>query len=204
MAAVRVPGNLRSCIVAWLRVLLPLAALAILSTLFLLSRRPDPERAIPYASVDAEARARDPQITAPTYAGVTPDGARISLIADSATPARDGDGIGGAKGLRLDWHAQDGLEAWLTAPQARMEGGDITLTGGVMVRTSTGWRLDAPQVTTSTNRALIGAEGGVAAQAPFGEVTASTMQITRQPAAEGAPEAHVLDFTGGVRLVYLP
>ena len=38
---------MRSRIVAWLRVLLPLAALAILSTLFLLGRKPDPDDAIP-------------------------------------------------------------------------------------------------------------------------------------------------------------
>lgn len=37
----------RSCIVAWLRVLLPLTALAILSVLFLLGRKPDPEASIP-------------------------------------------------------------------------------------------------------------------------------------------------------------
>ena len=58
--------NRRSVIVAWLRVLLPLGALAVLSTLFLLSRKPDPDAAIPYARVDAEALARQPRVTAPS------------------------------------------------------------------------------------------------------------------------------------------
>lgn len=201
----RVPDNMRSCVVAWLRVLLPLAAIVILSTLFLLSRRPDPERAIPYARVDVAARARDSQITAPSYAGVTPDGARIALSADSATPAKGGQGIGGAEGLRLDWRAQDGLEAWLSAPHVGMGADSISLTGGVLIRTSTGWQLTAPQVTTQTDSASIRADGGITAQAPFGEVTAGAMQIARQPApAEGGSQAHVLDFTGGVRLVYRP
>ena len=44
----------RTRIVRWLRVLLPLAALAILSTLFLFSRRPEEDSRIPYAQVDLE------------------------------------------------------------------------------------------------------------------------------------------------------
>ena len=116
--------NLRSVVVAWLRVLLPLAALAILSTLFLLSRRPDPDAAIPYARIDAEARARDPRITAPSFAGVTSDGATIALTADRATPGRDG-GVAGADAPRLDWTAPDGLGFVLTAPRAVMQPGAI-------------------------------------------------------------------------------
>lgn len=41
---------LRTSIVRLLRVILPLAALALLSVLFLLARKPDPQAAIPYAS----------------------------------------------------------------------------------------------------------------------------------------------------------
>ena len=55
-----------SRLVAALKVLLPLAALAILSTLFLVSNRINPEDALPYADVDVEARLREPRITAPT------------------------------------------------------------------------------------------------------------------------------------------
>ena len=39
-------------LVGWLKVALPLTALAILSTLFLVARRIDPEAALPYAEVD--------------------------------------------------------------------------------------------------------------------------------------------------------
>ena len=119
--------NRRSVIVAWLRVLLPLGALAILSTLFLLSRRPDPDAAIPYASVDAEELARHPRVTAPSYAGVTADGAALTLTAESVTPAgRDPEQGGSASGLRLDWRGADGLTAELTAPQAEIGKGEAS------------------------------------------------------------------------------
>lgn len=194
--------NRRSVIVAWLRVLLPLAALAVLSTLFLLSRKPDPEGALPYASVDAEDLARQPRITAPSYAGVTPDGAALTLTADSITPAgRTPEAGGSASGLRLGWRGPDGLTAELTAPQAEIGGGAIHLDGGVEASTSSGWRFAAPRVVAETDRSRLQATGGVTAQAPFGEVTAERVTLERGP--EDAPH-HLLNFTGRVRLLYRP
>ena len=193
--------NRRSAIVAWLRVLLPLAALAILSVLFLLSRRPDPDAAIPYASVDAEELARHPRVTAPSYAGVTPDGAALTLTADTATPA--GEGAGSASGLRLGWRGADGLTAELTAPHAEMDEDSIRLDGGVELSTSSGWRLAASQVAAATDRSRIEAQGGIAASAPFGEITAGAATLERV-GAEGNEAHHVLNFTGGVRLLYRP
>ena len=49
-------------IVGWLKIGLPLAALAILSTLFLLSRRIEPADDLPFAQVELEDRARRQQI----------------------------------------------------------------------------------------------------------------------------------------------
>ena len=77
-------ADTHSRVVAWLKIALPLAALAVLATLFLLADRIDPDDALPYAEVDVEDRARTPRMTAPTYAGVTSDGARTELTAASA------------------------------------------------------------------------------------------------------------------------
>ncbi|MGB4909398.1 MAG: hypothetical protein WBP15_12770, partial [Tabrizicola sp.] len=77
-------------LVGWLKVALPLTALAILSTLFLVARRIDPEAALPYAEVDVEDLAREPRMTAPTYAGTTEDGAALTLSADEARPEAEG------------------------------------------------------------------------------------------------------------------
>ena len=74
----------RTRVVRWLRVLLPLAALAMLSTLFLFSRGGDSESQIPYADVDAQAMARDPRLVSPEYAGVTDDGAALQAAMNAA------------------------------------------------------------------------------------------------------------------------
>ncbi len=197
----RLPGfGLRSRVVAWLRVLLPLAALALLATLFMWSDRPDPESAIPYAEGDAGGLDGPPRITAPTWAGVTPDGAQVSLSAASASPdAANGSTVAD---MLLDWTGPGGLEARATAPEAIMDGETITLGGGVAVTLSSGWSLAAQTLSAARDRSDITAAGGVEVEAPFGRVTAEQARLHRPDSAAGSGE--VLDFTGGVRLIYQP
>ncbi|WP_347137987.1 hypothetical protein [Paracoccus sp. SSK6] len=190
----------RTRIVRWLRVLLPLAALAMLSTLFLFSRGGDSVSQIPYADVEAEARARDPRLVAPEYAGVTDDGASLTLRATEAAPGGDAKGGGTARDLRLDWQRPDGLRADLTAPQAGLADGAIRLGGGVRMTTSTGWTLDAASVEAATDRSRIAAEEGVEAQAPFGTLSAQRMELV----PDGDKNASILNFSGDVRLIYQP
>lgn len=116
----------RTRIVRLLRVALPLLALALLSSLFLLGRRPDGRVDIPYADV-TEAPGR-PALEAPSYAGVADDGAAITLQADDAGPAGAAQG---ASALRLTWRRPDtGQAADLTAPRAEVADGQVMLSGG--------------------------------------------------------------------------
>lgn len=189
----------RTRIVRWLRVLLPLAALALLSTLFLFSREPEAESRIPYADVDAEAMARDPRLVAPDYAGVTEDGARLTLRASTA--AVPGAGAGGdAQDLRLDWQRADGLTAELTAPEGGLAEGRVSLGGGVRMQTSSGWEITSPRIDAATDRSEVEATEGVDATAPFGALSAGRMRLA--PDAPDGPA--VLNFSGGVRLIYQP
>ena len=131
------------------------------------------------------------------------DGAALTLTADSITPAgRDLSEGGSGSGLRLGWRGADGLTADLTAPQAAIGGGAIHLDGGVEFTTSSGWSLAAPRVEAATDRSRIEATGGVAATAPFGEIAAET--ATLEQVGEAGEPRHVLNFTGGVRLLYRP
>lgn len=194
----------RTRIVRWLRILLPLAALCLLSTLFLFSRESQTESQIPYAEVDAEAMARDPRVIAPQYAGVTDDGAELALAAADVAP-RDG---GDASDLRLDWRRPDGLTADVTAPAASMADGVIRLHGGVRMTTSTGWTIDAPGIDAAMDRSRLAAGEGISAQAPFGTLTAAQMELVPDaPGGGDAPEGDapgILNFSGGVRLIYQP
>lgn len=188
--------------VGWLKLALPLTALAILSTLFLLSDRIDPEDALPYAEVDVEERAREPRMTAPTYAGTTTDGAALTLSAEEARPEAEGTPAG-AKGLRLQLDTPDGGRTELLAATAVMDQAQrqIVLSGGVTVTTSTGYRLMTEEVAARLDRSGLESRVAVTATGPAGDLSAGGMILSQD---NRTPGAYVLVFKDGVRLVYQP
>lgn len=189
-------------LVGWLKVVLPLAALAILSTLFLVARRIDPEAALPYAEVDVEDLAREPRMTAPTYAGTTSDGSALTLSADEARPAAEG-APAEAAGLRLELAAPDGSRTDLTAVTARMdtEAREIVLSGGVSVTTTSGYRLETAEMVAKLDRTGLESRAPVTANGPAGDIRADRLLLRQD---DQTPGAYVLVFNGDVRLVYQP
>lgn len=195
-------GDLHSRLVGWLKVALPLTALAILSTLFLVARRIDPEAALPYAEVDVEDLAREPRMTAPTYAGTTQDGAALTLSATEARPEAEG-APASAAGLRLELATPDGARTELLAAKAVMEDAtrQVILSGGVVLSTSSGYRLEMAEVAAKLDRTGLESRAPVVATGPAGEIRADGMALSQD---NRTPGAYVLVFKGGVRLVYRP
>lgn len=191
---------LRSRIVHWLRVILPLAALALLSVLFLLARKPDPEASIPYADVDPRDVAERQAVTSPRYSGVTDDGARVSIDGAEATPG-SGPGQGSAQSVRMTIRAQDGRAADVSAGTATLEGDAIVMANGATMTTADGWIVTAPEFHASRMAGTVNADHEVNVLAPFGDLTAQQMEL--RPLGDGTGD-HVLDLSGGVRLIYQP
>lgn len=192
--------------VGWLKVTLPLLALAILATLFLLADRIDPEAALPYSEVDVEGLAREPRMTAPTYAGTTSDGGALTLSADEARPAADGTPAG-AQGLRLQLDTPDGAATTLTAATAVMNPAtqEILLSGGVVVTTSSGYRVETAELAAKMDRSGLQSQTPITARGPAGDISAGGMTLGQDNPTQGAtPGAYLLVFNGGVRLVYQP
>ncbi len=189
-------------LVGWLKVALPLTALAILSTLFLVAHRIDPEAALPYAEVDVEDLAREPRMTAPTYAGTTEDGAALTLSASEARPEADGVAATAA-GLRLELATPDGGRTELVAAEAVMEDAtrQVILSGGVVLSTSNGYRLETAEVVAKLDRTGLESRAPVVATGPAGEIRAEGMALSQD---NRTPGAYVLVFKGGVRLVDQP
>lgn len=189
-------------VVGWLKVALPLIALALLSTLFLLADRIDPEDALPYAEVDVEGLAREPRMTAPTYAGTTEDGAALTLTADEARPAAEG-AQAEAQGLQLDLLTPDGARTNLRAATAVMDdtARELVLSGGVTIVTSTGYRLETAELAAKLDRSGLESRAPVTATGPAGDISAAQVTLRQD---NQTPGAYLLVFNGGVRLVYRP
>lgn len=195
--------NFHSTAVAWLKVALPLVALGILSTLFLVSRTVDPEAAIPTAQVDIAERVREPRLTMPTWAGMTEDGAALMVTADEARPGNGSDSGATVQALRATLDMPDGGRAELSAHSGRMQpdGSEIALSGEVVVTTSSGYRLTTDELRARTDQTGLSSQGTVIATGPIGHLTAGAMLLSK---AEGKAGTYVLVFNGGVRLIYTP
>ena len=75
-----------SALVAWLKTLLPIVALGLLSTIFLFSGKVDVTQSLPYAEHNVAEIIREQRITQPYFTGIASNGTEIALSAAYASP----------------------------------------------------------------------------------------------------------------------
>lgn len=193
-----------SRIVGFFKVALPLVALGLLSTLFLLSGRIDPSAAIPYANVDVAALLREPRMTQPAFAGVTSDGTAVRITAEIARPATE-DRVADAIRPKGHFDMPDGSKAVVTAETVKFDTdtGRVILAGDVRVTTSSGYDVETPFLTVTLDPIIAESTGGVVAAGPPGRIDAEG--FTLQAAGESAArDDYLLVFSGRVKMVYQP
>lgn len=184
------------------KVLLPLAALVLLSTIFLISDRVDPTRVPLYSDVDVDQLVREQRVGAPRYSGVTEDGDTLSVQASAAYPDLNGTTGTRAKDLVAHLVSPAGETADMRSDSGQItpDKTQITLTGNVAMKTSTGYTLNTDTATMATDRSLITLPEAVSGTAPYGTLTSGAARMSRS-----SPDApYDLAFTGGVKLVYQP
>ncbi|MFK7752581.1 MAG: hypothetical protein AB8B51_08530 [Sedimentitalea sp.] len=193
--------DLYSRMIAFFKVLLPLAALAILATLFLLSRSIDPTATIPFAQADMADRMRDQQVTAPFFSGTTPNGDEIIFTATLARPG--GPNVPAeAQDVSARITMADGAQITLDSDTGSVNIADdiATFAGDVRLATSAGYVVR----TEILNAAISGVQGNapetISGTGPIGTFTAGQMEME---AKNGSGSVHLL-FKGGVKLVYDP
>jgi lipopolysaccharide export system protein LptC len=191
----------RTRVVTWLKVLLPLVALGLLSTLFLLARTADPDLAIRYSDVDVTELSKDQQVTGPAFSGITRDGASISITAATVKPRPGDPAMLDAATVAGRIELPAGTVADMTAPAAEIDtGGDhARFLGGVTVVASDGHRLDTETLQAALGTTDVLADSEVRIIGPTGTLDAGEMRITQDDAG-----GYVAVFKGSVRLVYDP
>ncbi len=186
--------------VGWAKIILPLCALALLSTLFLFARGANDIDTEALARAEEIARAQ--QVTAPEFSGVTDDGSIIVIAAKSAQP----------DDMRPDTVQVDDISLRLNTPQGRVLNiaavqGEVdgraqiaSFLGLARLETSTGYELETNGLTAELGTGRITSEGLLEIRAPFGQLTAGS--VTFEPASETRGQQML--FTNGVRLLYTP
>ena len=189
-----------SRLVAWLKVLLPLMAILLLSTLFLLSRNVDPVATLPFAETEIDERVSEQQITGPFFSGTTSGGDRVSLSAEKMATRS------GLNNEAVDLAAQidlvSGTRLILMSDQGQfdMAANTSTLVGNVVITTSSGFNLSSETLIADFDSLSVQSPGAVQGFAPFGTLDAGQMRLQRE---EAGSDAHLV-FTNGVKLVYTP
>ncbi|WP_323034865.1 hypothetical protein [Pararhodobacter sp.] len=192
-----------SRLVGVLKIALPLTALILLSLVFLLARTIDPTQAIPMADIDVQERARDPRLSGARFAGVTDDGAALTIITETARSDPNATLLLEVTGLRLRIEGREG-----EVLSARAEGGILDrgtgrfeMSGGLEVQASPGYVLTTDALSGLLDSTLVQAPGAISGRAPAGEINAGNL-VMRTDSAPGS--GYVLVFGGGVRLLYQP
>lgn len=194
--------NLYSRVIAWMKIILPLAALGILSTLFLISRTIDPTESIPVAQIDLEQRAQELGATNPSFAGVTTGGDHITFQAIRARPDPQDPEHLLATDVTAQLNLTSGTVIDITSDNADMHQSKYTATldGNVHVTTTTGYVMTTDTLWTRLDELYAETPGHVDGKGPPGDLSAGKMLLQTNPETG---EADLL-FTQGVKLIYTP
>ena len=183
--------------VGFLKITLPLAALALMSTVFLFARAPTQDSATPYAEI--EEIAREPRLSGAQVSGVADDGSVIELNARIARPQGNAFSV---EGMSAVINAADGTQIDLNSGGGEIDNDTqvARLTGLTHLETSNGYQMETGGVTADLTTGRIVTDGALEVQAPFGSLTAGQLIIETPDTGTG----QVMLFQNGVRLVYTP
>ncbi len=190
-----------SRMVQFLKVLLPLAAILMLSTVFLLSRSIETNVSVPFAEKDIDERLAQQVVTQPKYRGTTRKGEDVQI---EATQAKQGgeDETPTASEFRGRLGLLSGGTIFLDSNSGliRPDEGTATFVGDVVITTADGLQVTTDLLNTSLDEIRGDTPGRVNGTGPIGNFSAGRMTFGTEK--KDGP-VHIV-FTDGVKLVYEP
>jgi lipopolysaccharide export system protein LptC len=188
--------------VTWLKITLPLIAIGLLSTLFLLSRSVDPTASVPFADTEVRDRLLNRQITGPYFSGTTADGDQIDFIAETVTTPSGLTGANHAEDVFVTIDMASGTKITVNADRGLFDlaGDQSELEGDVVITTSLGYVLRSQELLARISQLDLTSPGTVTGTGLGGDLTAGSMRLSM--GEDDAPAQ--LIFTNGVKLIYDP
>ena len=195
-----VADNLHSQLVGWAKIILPMSALALLSTLFLFARNANTTDDA--ALTQAEEIAREQKVTAPEFAGVTDGGDIIIIAAKSAQPSAERPDTIQIDDIRMRLDTTDGSFVEVTAVEGEIDGQAriASFLGLARLQTSNSYEMETNGLVAELQTGRVTSNGLLEIRAPFGDLTAG--MVTFQVATPDAGQQML--FTNGVHLLYKP
>lgn len=194
------PDNFYSYLVSWTKIILPVGALGLLSSLFLFARGPAQPSEISFAEIIA--MAREQRVTAPRFSGVTNKNSTFFIKASSATPDLNRRDAVDFDQMTMRMDNADGSSIDVTSSVGTVDGKTriATFMGLAHVETSSGYQMESAGLIAELDSGTVTSDGELEIRGPFGTLTAGqvTFVITDTDAGQQ------MLFTQGVHLIYDP
>lgn len=180
--------------------MLPLIALVLLSTMFMLSRKIDPTAAVALSDQAFRDRIDNSQLSGPQYEGNTKSGKNMTVTAQSARPDPSVEGKTYGKIVNARINLDNDEVMTVNADTGVVDEADdmAVLSGNVHIVTSDGYDMRTSQLTSLISRLEGESAGHVSGFGPPGTLEAGKMYVRTDDDSGGL---HLL-FTQGVHLVY--
>ena len=191
-----------SRLVTWMKVALPLAALALIAAIFF-SARDRGELSDMFTAEELARLGAGLRLDNPRFAGVTEKGEPFVVRADWALPESAMARVVELENPRGEIELTDGRTLDVSAATGRLDRRreTATLAGGVTLETSDGWRIETGEVHVNFEARTARAPGPVMLEGPRGSVEAGGMRAAS--GADGIADGQIW-FENRVRLVFIP
>lgn len=193
-------NHMHSQLVGWAKIILPLCALALLSTLFLFARGANDAANIDLTEISEIAR--EQRVSAPEFSGMTNTGAVVFVNAKAARPDLERPDTINADDMRLRMDNPDGTYLEVNAVKGEVDGRAqiARFLGLARLETSNGYALETNGLVAELETGTVTSDGLLEIRAPFGTLVAG--KVTFQTSSADAGQQML--FTDGVRLLYTP
>ena len=188
--------------VAWMKVLLPLGAVALIAAIFLTAREKGDLTKI-FTAEELATLGAGLRLDNPRFAGLTEQGEPFAIRADWALPDSALPRLIDLERPEGEIEMSDGRTISARAATGRMHREDKTLVleGGVVLDTSDGYHIETGLIEIDLGAKTANAPGPVSGTGPRGQINAGSF---RAAAGEGAAGAGQIWFENRVRLVFIP
>jgi lipopolysaccharide export system protein LptC len=188
--------------VAWMKVLLPLAALAVIAVLFVSAQKPSDLTKI-FTAEELVALGAGLRLDNPRFAGVTPSGEPFAIRAEWALPD-------GAMPHFVDLERPEGeiemsggrtVSATANTGRLHRRQKTLVLKGAVVLDTSDGYHIETGQLEIDLDAKTAKGPGPVSGTGPSGQIDAGSFRAEAGEASAGDGKVW---FENRVRLVLIP
>ena len=189
-----------SAFVAWVKTLLPIAALGMLSTIFLFSGKIDVTKSLPYAELNVAEIVREQRITKPYFTTISENGTEVALSAAYASADPNITGIYNVSEPSIVLKSTTGRRTQITAGFGKMNSTSqhAIVSQGVNVTAAPGFWFRTNDLYVDFEQATVKSKGLFEGVTPIGALKAGKVFI------QMAADDRQIVFTNGVQLIYQP